>query len=270
MGIRAVKGRLFDRQETPDGLPVILINETLAREYFPNEDPVGQRIRVGGQQTPWRTIVGVVADVHHNGLLNPVKRAYFIPHNQWPQSFANARRAMTLAVKTSVDPRDLLGPIASAVRRMDPDLPLTQITLMEDVLGDALREQRFTMALMTGFAVFALILAAIGIYGVIAYSVSQRTREMGIRIALGADVSTVRRLVMRQGLLPAAIGIAVGLGSAALLSRYLRTLLYGVAPLDPVTFATIPLLLLIVAAGSVFIPALRASRVAPVEAMRTD
>ncbi|MEW5916278.1 MAG: ABC transporter permease, partial [Gemmatimonadota bacterium] len=163
MGIRAVKGRLFDRRETPDGLPVILINETLAREYFPNEDPVGQRIRVGGQQRPWRSIVGVVADVHHNGLLNPVKRAYFIPHNQWHVSFGNTRRAMTLAVRSTNDPRDLLGPITSAVRRRDADLPLTQITLMDDVLGDALREQRFTMALMTGFAVFALILAAIGI-----------------------------------------------------------------------------------------------------------
>jgi ABC-type antimicrobial peptide transport system permease subunit len=141
---------------------------------------------------------------------------------------------------------------------------------MDAVLSAATQEQRFTMALMAGFAVLALVLAAVGIYGVISYSVSQRTREIGIRLALGADVAKVRSLVLRQGMAPAVTGIAIGFGLAVLLTRYLRSLLFGVAPLDPLTFATIPVLLLMVAAASVLIPAARASRVAPVEALRGE
>ena len=141
---------------------------------------------------------------------------------------------------------------------------------LDEVLAAATQEQRFTVALMAGFALLALVLAAVGIYGVIAYSVSQRTREIGVRLALGADIGRVRALVLRQGLAPAGIGVAAGVAAAALLTRYLGSLLYGVAPLDPLTFGTIPLVLLAVAAGSVLIPAVRASRVEPVEALRAE
>jgi putative ABC transport system permease protein len=270
MRIPLVRGRFITASDTRDAVPVVVINETLAREYFPNRDPVGKRLRIGGNAAPWLTIVGITGDVHHNGLTTPVKRAWFIPHEQWALSAGNARRAMTLTVRTTGDPWALLPGITAAVRRMDPDLPLTQIALMDDVLSTAVQEQRFTMALMSGFAAFALLLAAIGIYGVISYSVSQRTREMGIRIALGADVGTVRRLVLRQGLLPAGLGILGGVAVAALAARSARTLLYGVAPWDPLTFTAIPLLLLVVAALSIGLPALRASRVPPVEAMRME
>ena len=267
---RLVRGRFFDGRDTPDGAAVIAINETLAREYFPGEDPIGQGIRVGGPTGLRRTVVGVIGDVHHNSLTAPVKRKWFLPHNQWGPLFGNPRRSMTLAVRTRGDPLAALAPVTAIVHRMDPDLPVTQVRTMADVLAVATQEQRFTMALMAGFALLALVLAAVGIYGVIAYSVSQRTREIGIRLALGAGVGTVRALVLRQGMRPAATGIAVGVGAALLLTRYLGSLLYGVAPIDAVTFATIPLLLLVVAAGSVLIPAARASRVEPVEALRAE
>ncbi|HEU5218949.1 MAG TPA: ABC transporter permease [Gemmatimonadales bacterium] len=272
MGMRLSSGRFFDGTDQSGGNPVVIINQTLAREYFPGEDPLGKRLRIfGGNQQPWRTIVGVVGDYHHNGLLTPVKRAWFVPQNQWSLSTGGQpRRSMTMAIRSRTDPRLLLGPVRSMVTKMDPDLPLTQVTTMDAVLSAATQEQRFTMALMAGFALLALVLAAVGIYGVISYSVSQRTREIGIRLALGADVGTVRTLVLRQGMTPAVAGIGLGLGLAILLTRYLRTLLYGVAPLDPLTFATIPLLLMVVAVGSVLIPAARASRVAPVEALRGE
>jgi predicted permease len=270
MRIRLVRGRFFDATDTPDGAPVIAINETLAREYFPGEDPVGQRIRVGGQTRPFRTVVAVVGDVHHNSLTSPVKRAWFVPHNQWATVFGNPRRAMTLVLRTDGDPIQLLRPVEQLVHRLDPNLTLSQISTLEAVLASATREQRFTMALMTGFALLALALAAVGIYGVVSYSVSRRTREIGIRLALGADVARVRALVLFQGIWPALAGATTGLIAAAILTRYLETLLYGVEPLDPVTFATIPLLMLAVAACSVLIPAARASRVEPVEALRAE
>ncbi len=270
MRIKLVRGRVFDVSDTPDGVPVIAINETLAREYFPDEDPVGQRIRVGGQTRPWRTVVAVVGDVHHNQITTPVKRAWFVPHNQWTLSYDNPRRSMILVARTAGDPLGLLRPVEETIHRMDQNLTLSQISTLEAVLAGATREQRFTVALMTGFALLALVLAAVGVYGVISYSVSRRTREIGIRLALGADVGKVRSLVLTQGMVPAVAGVAFGLVAAMLLTRYLRAMLYGVAPLDLLTFTIIPLLMLLVAAASVLIPAARASRVQPVEALRSE
>jgi predicted permease len=271
MGMRLVKGRFFNGSDTPDGLQVALINESFAREYFPGEDPLGHRIHtMSGNNGAWRTIVGVVGDYHHAGLLNPAKRTWFIPHNQWVHSNLSIRRSLTLVAKTSTNPLALLPPVEGIIKRMDPDLPVTQVQTMGDVLAAATQEQRFTMRLMAGFAGLALLLAAVGIYGVISYSVSQRTREIGIRLALGANRRTVRGLVLRQGMAPVAVGVTLGLGAALLLTRFLQKLLYGVAPLDPLTFATIPVLLLAVAAGSVLLPAARASQVQPVEALRSE
>ena len=271
MGMRLVKGRFFDATDTPDGQQVAIINEAFAREYFPGEDPLGHRIHtMSGDNGAWRTIVGVVGDYRHNGLLHPAKRTWFIPHNQWVHSNAFIRRSLTLVAKTSGDPVTVLKPIEGIIKWMDPDLPVTQVQTMGDVLAAATQEQRFTMRLMAGFAGLALLLAAVGIYGVISYSVSQRTREIGIRLALGANQGMVRGLVLRQGLAPVAVGMALGLVAAVALTRFLAKLLYGVAPLDPVTFATIPVLLLGVAAGSVLLPAARASRVQPVEALRSE
>jgi putative ABC transport system permease protein len=270
MGMRLVRGRFLDSTDVADGAQVIAINQTLAREYFPDQDPIGQRIRVGRDTTLWRTIVGVIGDVHHNSLITPVKRKWFVPHAQWARSYSLPRRAMTLVVRTRADPLAALGPVDNVIHRIDPNLTLSQVATLGTVLAGATREQRFTMALMSGFATLALALAAIGIYGVISYTVSQRTREIGIRLALGAQPSRVRSLILRQGLAPAVIGVGAGLLAAAGLARFLRSVLYGVAPLDPLTFVTWPLVLLVVAATAVLLPAARASRVEPVEVLRGE
>jgi putative ABC transport system permease protein len=270
MRMRLVRGRFIDSTDVTDGQQVIAINETLAREYFPGEDPLGQRIRVGNPTSPLRTIVGVIGDVHHNEITSQVKRMWFLPHSQWANSYGNTRPAMTLVVRTEGDPGSALEPVRALVRDIDANLTISQIASLDEVVAAATREQRFTMALMTGFAALALVLAAVGIYGVISYSVNQRTREIGIRLALGAEAGSVRALVLRQGLMPALAGIGGGLIAAGLLTRFLGSLLYGVAPLDPLTFVAIPMLLLLVATASVLLPASRASRVDPMEALRGE
>ena len=269
MKIRVVNGRGFDNRDSYEGAPVMIINEALAKAYFPGEEPIGQQVQVGLDST-WRTVVGVVADVRHNGLVAAPKRGFYLSEDQWPRAFRNPRRAMTLVVRTAGDPREVLAPVEKAVHDLDADVPLTSVFTMSDVLSTATQEQRFTMALMALYALLALVLASVGIYGVISYSVSQRTKEIGIRIALGAEVGGVRALVLRQGMVPAAAGVAVGLATAAAFTRFLTTLLYGVAPIDAATFTIVPLSLLAVAAGSVFIPAVRAARVDPLEALRGD
>ena len=270
MKIKLVKGRFFTAADSPDGPMVVAVNEALAREYFPGEDPVGHRLQLGGPQAPWRTIVGVVGDVHHNGITTPVKRAWFVPHAQWINLFGGPRRNMTLVVRTTGAPRNALAPLERFVHTTDPALALTQIATMDEVLAAATREQRFTMALMAGFALLALVLAAVGIYGVVSYAVSQQTREIGIRLALGAGAGSVRGWVLRASLAPAGIGLALGLGTAALLAGFLRSILFGVAPLDPLSFGAVGPLLALVAVGSILIPAVRASRVEPIEALRSE
>jgi ABC-type antimicrobial peptide transport system permease subunit len=215
-------------------------------------------------------VVGVVGDVHHNGLLGNLKRGFYIPQEQWARSYGSPRRSAYLVIRARSDPAALTGSVVGLVRGLDADLPATDIRLLSDVLATATQEQRFTMGLMAGFALLALVLAAVGIYGVISYGVSQRTREIGIRLALGSDVRGVRDLVLRQGMRPAYAGVAIGIVSAAVLTRFLRAILYQVAPLDWVTFLLVPVVLLGVAAVAVLIPATRASRVAPVEALRME
>jgi putative ABC transport system permease protein len=269
MRIRLISGRFFDSHDGFDGEPVIIVNQELVKEYFPGEDPLRQRIQVGNDTT-WRRVVGVVGDVQHNGLLGAAKRGWYIPQVQWSHSWRFLLRAMTLVIRTTGDPRAAVTPVARVVRELDPDLPLTNVQPMSAVLAAATQEQRFTMALMAVFGLLALALAAVGIYGVISYAVSQRTREIGIRLALGSDVRAVRELVLRQGMRLAYVGVGVGVVAAMLMARLLRTLLYGVSPVDWATFTAVPVLLLLVAGAAVLIPAIRASRVAPVEALRAD
>lgn len=271
LGMRLVKGRAFNDGDTPDGLQVIAVNQALVDQYFaPGEDPIGRRVRIGGPDRPWRTIVGVVADTRHHGLTGPIKRAWFVPHAQFATSWGSARRTMTLVLRTSGDPMRLLAPVTRVIAARDPDLPLARVLTMDEVMAGAVQAQRFTTTLMAGFAVLALFLSALGVYAVIAYSVSQRTREIGIRLALGADGSLVRRMIVGQGLRPALIGVALGLLGAAGLSRFLATLLYGVTPLDPATYAAVPAVLLGVALLSSAAPALRATRVDPALALREE
>ncbi len=271
MGIRLVKGRFFDRTDAPDGAQVIAVNETLAKQYFPGESAVGKRVQVGGAPgSPWRTVIGVVGDVHHNGLTNPAKRAWFVPHNQFDKSWGITRSAMTLVVRTAGDPRSIRKPIEALIVTRDPNLPITEVATLGDVMGGAVREQRFTATLMAGLALVTLVLAAIGIYGVMSYSVTRRNQEIGVRLALGAAPGRVRRLVIVEGMVPAVVGIGAGLAAAMGLSRFLGEILYGVGPLDPLTFLVVPLLLTGVAFGSALGPAHRATRVDPVVALRRE
>jgi len=264
------RGRGIEESDTPEGLPVIVINETLAAQYFAGEDPIGRRIQLGGPTGPFRTVVGIVADNHHNGLTTPVKRAWFIPVSQWALSYGSPRRSMSLVVRSTGDPQGLISAVAAVVRKLDPDLPLTDVQTLDDVMSVAVQGPRFTMALMASFAVLALALAAVGIYGVVGYSVRQRTREIGIRLAMGSEPRDVRALVLRQGMVPAAWGVGIGVTLAFALSRFIRGVLYGVSPGDATTFVVVPAVLLIVAAGAVLLPAIRASQVEPVEALRTE
>ncbi len=271
IGMRLVRGRLFDERDTEDGPPVIAVNQALVDQYFaPGEDPLGQRIQIGRPDGPFRTIVGVLADTRHHGLTGPIKRVWFVPHSQFARSWGAPRRSMTLVVRATTDPTALLAPIARLVAARDPNLPLSRIATMDEVLSTAVREQRFSTSLMAGFALLALVLAVIGVYAVISYSVSQRTREIGIRLALGADGHLVRRLVVTQGMRPALLGIGAGLLAAATLSRYLTTLLYGVTPLDLPTFLLVPTCLALVALASSLLPARRATQVDPMLALRQE
>jgi predicted permease len=269
-GMRLVSGRFIDQTDTPDGQQVIMINQALADQYFPGEDPLGQRIRLGDPTRPWRTVVGIVANTRHHGLLGPIKREWFLPHSQLANSWGSTRRSMALVVRTTGAPSQVLEPIRRLIAARDPDLPLSQIATMDEVMSGAVREQRFTTSLMAGFAALALALAAVGIFAVVSYSVSRRTREIGIRLALGAESGTVQRLVVRQGMAPALIGIAAGIVLAAGLSRFLSSLLYGVQPRDPSTYVLIPLCLLAVALGATLLPARRATRVDLVTALRDE
>ncbi len=271
MGMRLVEGRFFDRTDTQDGLQVVAINETMAEQYFPGEAPIGKRIRVFGRNAgPWRVIVGVIGDTRHNGLTNPTKRKWFVPHNQFANSAGNPRRAMTLVVRTEGRSLNALRPIESIVHAMNPDLPVTEVRTMEDVLGVARQGQRFTTGLMTLFAMLAMMLAGVGVYGVISYSIGRRTQEIGIRLALGADRRSVLWLVFRQGMLPALVGIGLGIVGAMLLSQSMSTLLYAVEARDIVTFVTIPVLLVVVATVAVMVPVRRALRIGPMEALRYE
>lgn len=270
MRIPLVSGRYFDARDSYDGEQVIAINQELAREYFPGEDPLGQLIQLGRDSTPWRRVVAVVGDVRHNGLLGPRKRGWYIPQDQWARSYRSPRLAMTLVVRTTGDPMAALPPIRRLVRDLDPNLPLTDVQTMDAVLAAATQQQRFTMALLGAFALLALTLSAIGLYGVIAYAVSRRTREIGIRLALGSDARRIRAMVLSEGMRPAYLGVGLGLAGAALLTRFLRSLLYRVAPIDGATFGLVAVVLLLVAAVAVLVPAARASRLEPVEALRAE
>jgi putative ABC transport system permease protein len=274
MGERLVRGRTIAATDTTDTQLVALVNETLARLYFAGRDPIGGRFKIGGgdpSKRPWVTIVGVVADVRHNGITEPVKEKFYIPHTQWHRSVGNPIRGMSLVVKTSsVDPLTLVGPIRSEVRAMDPNLPIANVRTMDDVVGATLSSPRFTGALLAVFAAVALVLSAIGIYGVLSYLVSRRTREIGIRLAVGAGRAQVLVMVLRSGLSLALAGLIAGLAIAAVLTRSMQTLLHGVSPTDPWTFGVVAVSLSLVATVASLVPAWRAMRVDPVVALKTE
>jgi predicted lysophospholipase L1 biosynthesis ABC-type transport system permease subunit len=229
-------------------------------------------VRVGsGDGRPWATVVGIVADERHNGVTSLVKEKFYVPQSQWHVVAAgNIVRYGFLAIRTTGDPMALAGPVRAAVRELDPNLPVANITPMIDIVRTALATPRLTGFLLSTFAAIALLLAAVGIYGVLAYLVSQRTHEIGIRLAVGADRGDVVRMVVWRGVVLAGIGAIVGVAGALALTRTISRLLYQVSPADPLTFAAVIAALLVTAALASAVPALRASRVDPLIALRAE
>jgi len=269
LGIPLVQGRFIDRSDTADSQRVVLIDQYLAHKYFPKGDAIGARIIRGlpnlhEEKNYLCTIVGVVGSVKPSDLAerNPIGEIYFAA-DQYPTSY------LYLAVKSRGD-----AGIAAAVRRefakADPELPLFDVKTMEQRLAISVRERRAAMTICASFAVLALVLSAIGIYGVLAYAVSQRVREFGIRIALGARGGTVVGMVLGQGMRLAAIGLAIGIGAAILLTRLMTQMLYDVKPTDPAVFALVGGALMLVAMAASFVPSLRVARIKPAAALRVE
>jgi putative ABC transport system permease protein len=266
MGIRLLKGRLLLPSDGPNGTTVAVVNETFAKQFWPTGEAIGQRIKQGWpeSQTPWREIVGIVRDVKTSGVsLDPGLQVY-LPINQVPST------SVAVVVRTRLAPASMRSALEAALHSVDPNLPVYDIRTMDEVIGRGVGRERLTMVLLLGFAALALTMAAVGVFGVTTYTVSQRTYELGIRMALGADRLTVLGLVLRQELSACAIGIVVGLVGAVALSTVLQSLLYGVAPRDPATLATAAAVMIIVTFAAGYFPARRATRIDPVRAMRME
>ena len=272
MGERLIRGRAITSADRADTMLVALINEQMARLYWQGRDPIGGRLRLGGSNSarPWVTVVGVVADVRHNGITDVVKEKFYIPHSQWDKSTGNPIRSMSLVIKVNGEPSSLTSPVRQVIREMDPGLPVADVRTMDDVVAATLSAPRFTGMLLGVFAALALALSAIGIYGVLSYVVSRRTREIGIRVAIGAGRAQVMRLVLGTGLGLSLAGVAAGLALAAWASRIMTTLLHEVRPGDPATFAAVAVVLTAVALAASLIPAWRATRLDPVMALKNE
>lgn len=268
MGIELRSGRLFAEADDAGAPPVAVVNESLARELWPGEDPLGKRVRMWSDPWPWMEIVGVVADVKHYGVSMAASTKLYIPHAQGFVSAYYAPSALSLFVRTDGDPGVLAAPVRAVVREVGPAVPIGEMRTMAEIVDAALARDRFTLLLLGVFATVALLLAAIGVYGVTAQAVAARRREIGLRMAVGAPTRSVAGAVLREGLALATVGLAVGLAGGLILSRLMRAALYEVSPADPWALAsTAPLLALVVAVASL-VPALRAARVDPVSALR--
>ena len=269
MGMKLVKGRAFSRYDNEDAPGVVIINETMAARFFAGEDPIGQRLDLSGNPKDLREIVGVVGDVRNYGLDAEVKPEVYVPFLQSrPAYLSGLVSAMNVIVRSTSDPSSLAPALREQVQALDKDQPVSEIRTMEWYLADSMAQRRFNMLLLGAFAGLALVLAAVGIYGVIAYTVTQRTHEMGIRIALGARGADILRLIFGQSMLTTLSGIVIGLGAAFGLTRLLQNLLYQVTATDPFVFTSIPFLLLLVAMLATYIPARRAMKVDPITALR--
>ena len=266
MNIPILGGRDFSDRDTGDAPRVAIINERMASTFWPGEDPIGKRIKLGGPQpsNPWITIIGVVGNLPHRELYSSVKPGWYLPHLQAPSQH------MYLVVRTGSDPLSIAAAVRNQVTEADKDLPVSNIRTMDQLISQSIAPWRFNMLLLSLFAGIALILAAVGIYGVISYSVTQRTHEIGIRMALGAQTGDVLRLVVGQGLRLVLIGVAIGLGVAFALTRIMSSLLYGVKATDPITFTGIPVLLTGVALLACYLPARKAMKVDPMAALRNE
>ncbi|MEW6732718.1 MAG: ABC transporter permease [Acidobacteriota bacterium] len=261
MGIPLQQGRFFTKFDNADATPVVLISQTMARRFWPDEDPVGKKITI---RSKMREIIGVVGDVRHNGFDSELRCELFLPHLQAPTG------SMTYIVQTTVDPLTVLPAVKNAIWAVNKEQPFSSIATIDQLVTQSLAERRFNLLLLGCFATIALLLAMVGIYGVMAYSVTQRTHEIGIRLALGAQTSNVLKLVLGEGMLLTLIGVGIGLTAALALTRLMASLLYGVSATDPITFILLSLLLASVALLASYVPARRAMKVDPMVALRYE
>ena len=269
MGIPIVKGRDFEQRDEHKTTPVIIVTESFARQYFPGEDPIGKRIKPGistyeDDKSDMREIIGVVADIRNRALNTEPKPAYYMPQSQVPFT------QLIAVVKSNGDPHALIGSINREVSAMDQELPVFSVKTMEEYISASVAAPRFNTTLLSIFAAVALVLTIIGLYGVMSYSVAQRTNEIGIRMALGAQARDVLSLIVKQGLVLVLIGLLFGMCGALALTRLLATLLFGVTTRDPATFVAIAALLSFVALLACYVPAWRATKVDPLEALRYE
>jgi putative ABC transport system permease protein len=266
MGLRLLRGRAFNAGDTAESLPVVVINETLARRIWPGEDPIGKRLKQGlpEDDEPWREVIGIVNDFKLNGVERDVSMQIFLPYPQ------EARPSVGVVVRTHGNPLALATAVEQTIHSIDKDLAVYSILSMDQLLGNSLAQRRLTLVLLASFAALALLLAAVGIYGVISYAVRQRTREIGIRMALGARRVDVLRMVIQQGLKLTLLGIVIGVAVAWAFTRMMTTLLFDVKATDPLTFAAIALLLFTVGLVACWVPARRATNVDPLNALRHE
>jgi putative ABC transport system permease protein len=266
MGMKLISGRTFEERDNETATPVAVIDETMASTYWPNEDPIGKRIKRGGAQSmsPWMTIIGVVRHVRYRTLEEPSRVQVYIAHAQTPLT------AMSLAVKTSVDPRSLAAAVQREIIALDPEQPVFAIRTMEELTADSVMRRRLVMMLLSLFAGIALALAAVGIYGVISYWVTQRSHEIGIRVAIGASRLDVLRMVLSQSMSVVLLGVLIGLVGAFVLTRVMATLLYNVTATDAATFALFSVALIFVGLLASYLPARRATRIDPVRMLRQE
>jgi putative ABC transport system permease protein len=260
-----VEGRSIDARDTADGARVAVVNRALASRYLAEGSSIGRRVRIGSAaDAPWLTIVGVVGNVHHSELTERPDPAVYLPMAQAPQTM------MMLAIRTDGPPQDLIAAVRAEMRAIDAAQPLYHVKTLRQLVGDSLLPRSTSAALMMLFSALALLLAVVGVYGVVAYGVSQQTREFGLRLALGATPRDLLSLVVRHGLLMIAAGIVLGLAGAFAVSRLLAGALYGISPTDPLTYVAVAGLLVVTGLAACGVPAWRASTVEPVAALRVD
>jgi putative ABC transport system permease protein len=268
LGITLVRGRLFDQRDNETAQPVAIVDETMARTYWPNEDAIGKRIKPGGRgsTSPWFTIVGVVRHVRYRTLESPSRTEFYWPLDQTPFPL----NSMSLAIHTQADPYSLAAAVQQQVQSLDPDQPVYRIRSMDELVSESSARRRLSMLLLATFAGVALLLAAVGIYGVMSYSVAQRVHEIGVRMALGARSTQIARLVLGQSMWMTLAGVGAGVVGSLALTTFLSTLLFNVKASDPGTFVLVAVVLTAVALFASFLPAFRATRVDPVRALREE
>jgi putative ABC transport system permease protein len=267
IGIPIVQGRGFAETDDERSLPVGIVNETMARVYWPGENAIGKRFKLGDPgdaEVPWVTIVGIAGDVRQMGVDEPVKPEMYFPYQQGIEPFYTPR---DLVLRTSVEPLSVVAAATNAIHQIDPDQPVSNIRTMDQVVGEETSARELGMTLLTIFAGLALLLASLGIYGVLAYYVVQHTHEIGVRMALGAQRRNILSLVLKRGMSLVLLGVGIGLAAAFGLTRLMSSLVYGVNLADPLTYGAIALLLITVSLVACLLPAQRATRVDPLKAL---